>query len=159
MHKADRVTSIIFFALGTAMLIGGYTMDRLPIRQIHPLSIPGLVPMLLGASLAFCSIILFFQSTSEREGDPDANISKGSLLRLSLTVALTLAYALLLVGWLPFLMATAIFIFAFTLVFSWAEALDARARIFMVVKSAIFGAIAAYAIVILFEKAFLVRLP
>ncbi len=157
MSLADRVTAVVFFALGTAMLVGGYTMDRLEIRQIHPLSIPGLVPMLLGGALAFCALILFFQKNAE--GGPDVMIAFGSVSRLALTVALTFAYALILVGWLPFYLATAIFITAFTFVFSWSNEATPRARILMMVKSVVFGGVAAYAVVSLFEKAFLVRLP
>ena len=54
MAKADRVTAIVFLALGLAMLVGGWQMDRLEIRQIHPASIPGLLPMILGGLLALC---------------------------------------------------------------------------------------------------------
>ncbi|MBD3625750.1 MAG: hypothetical protein HUJ24_10345, partial [Rhodobacteraceae bacterium] len=39
---ADRVTAAVLFALGAGMSYGGYVMDRLEIRQIHPASIPGL---------------------------------------------------------------------------------------------------------------------
>lgn len=141
------------------MLVGGYTMDRLPVRQIHPLSIPGLVPMLLGGALAFCALILFYQSRPVRDSEPDTIMATGSASRLALTVGLTLTYAIFLVGWLPFFWATALFVFAFTLVFSWAEAQDPRAQILTVVKSVVFGGVAAIAIVLLFEKAFLVRLP
>jgi hypothetical protein len=35
MVMADRASAIIFCALGMAILVGGYTMDRLEIRQIH----------------------------------------------------------------------------------------------------------------------------
>ena len=54
--RADQVTALVFFVLGVAMAIGGYTMDRLEVRQIHPASIPGLVPMILGGLLALCAI-------------------------------------------------------------------------------------------------------
>jgi hypothetical protein len=59
---ADRLTSLVLFSLGVAMLIGGYTMDRLEIRHIHPASIPGLVPMILGSGDdALCACLCFFQ--------------------------------------------------------------------------------------------------
>lgn len=159
MSAADRVTAIVFFALGTSMLVGGYTMERLEIRQIHPLSIPGLMPMLLGAALAICAVILLYQSrTQVNEGSP-ATIASGSFGRLAITIALTLSYGLILVGWLPFFWATFAFIFAFTLIFSLDVVEDPRGRILMVLKSIIYGGVAAFAIVTLFEKAFLVRLP
>lgn len=159
MSAADRATAVVFFALGIAMLVGGFTMERLEIRQIHPLSIPGLMPMLLGGALAFCAIILLFQSRSGDHGSGEIKMASGSFTRLALTVALTLSYALILVGWLPFFWATAIFIAAFTLVFSWDGAEDQRARILTALKSVVYGGAAAFAVVTLFEKAFLVRLP
>lgn len=159
MSAADRVTAVVFFALGISMLAGGYTMDRLEFRQIHPLSIPGLVPMLLGGALAFCAIILMFQSKSEGFDSDDGMIAKGSKWRLLLTVALTFAYALILVGSLPFFWATSIFVTVFTLVFSWSDLADLKARVWMLVKSVVYGGVTGFAIVILFEKAFLVRLP
>ena len=37
---ADRLTAIVLFGLGLAMAWGGFEMDRLEIRRIHPSSIP-----------------------------------------------------------------------------------------------------------------------
>lgn len=159
MSSADRVTAVVFFALGIAMLIGGYTMERLEIRQIHPLSIPGMMPMLLGGALAFCALILLYQSKFDDEHGRAVIMADGSYTRLALTVALTLSYALILVGWLPFFWATAIFVTAFTLIFSWAGATTPRARGLTILISLVFGGVAAFAIVTLFETAFLVRLP
>ena len=48
---ADRVTAAVLFLLGAGLSWGGFTMDRLEVRQIHPGSIPGLVPMILGVAL------------------------------------------------------------------------------------------------------------
>ena len=57
MAKADLLTGVVLLALGLAMLYGGFAMDRLTIRQIHPASIPGLVPVGLGLALAVCTVI------------------------------------------------------------------------------------------------------
>ena len=46
MAMADRLTAIVLLVIGLALLVGGWTMDRLEVRQIHPASIPGLVPMI-----------------------------------------------------------------------------------------------------------------
>ena len=56
--SADRLTAVAFFALGAAMAWGGFVMDRLEIRHIHPASIPGLVPMVLGGALMICAVLL-----------------------------------------------------------------------------------------------------
>ena len=78
--EADRLTSVVLFALGAAMLIGGYSMDRLEIRQIHPASIPGLVPMVLGASLMLCAALLFTGAKRRTSGaTPEAAAGDGSV--------------------------------------------------------------------------------
>lgn len=143
------------------MLVGGYTMDRLEIRQIHPLSIPGLVPMILGALLAICSILLW-HSAREKSADVEADegvMSGGSWVRLGMTAGLTVFYAVVLVGNLPFFWATAIFITAFNGIFSWPVDGDRRARVRTAVVAIGFGLAVSLAVGLLFEKVFLVRLP
>jgi len=159
MATADRVCAVIFCTLGLAMLIGGYTMDRLEIRQIHPLSVPGLLPMILGGALAFCAMLLWVQADGGSAGGRERLIESGSLWRLGQTVGLTLFYAIVLVGWLPFTVATAIFIASFTAVFSWTPEASAKMRMQKVLSACAFGVVAALVIGLLFEKAFLVRLP
>src|SRR6056297_2853194 len=70
--RADRITAFVFFVLGAAMTWGGYVMDRLEIRQIHPASIPGLVPMFLGVALMLCRSAL-----SGREDRPCRRHGRG----------------------------------------------------------------------------------
>lgn len=159
MAAADRLTAIVFFAIGIAMLFGGWQMDRLEIRQIHPLSIPGLMPMLLGGALALCAVILWLQADPESEAGSQKIMTGGSPARLGTTVALTCFYALALVGHMPFLWATALFIASFAAVFSWPAGAGRAAGLRVIGQAALFGIVAAYAITLLFEKAFLVRLP
>jgi putative tricarboxylic transport membrane protein len=93
-------------------------MDRLEIRQIHPASIPGLVPMMLAA-------------------------------------ALCCAYALVLVGRLPFFIATALFVAAFVAAFR----PSGRPWLRHGVMAAGFGIATAVTVSALFRYGFLVRLP
>lgn len=159
MALADRLTAIVFFALGLALLIGGWTMDRLEIRHIHPASIPGLVPMILGALLAICSILLFRSSFTDVERGSIPMMTGGSWVRLGLTAILCTGYALGLVGWLSYFWATAIFTTAFCLVFSFPLDGDRRAKVTSVVGALILGIGVAYGSSILFRELFLVRLP
>lgn len=159
MATADRISAVAFFVLGMAMLAGGYQMDRLEIRQIHPLSIPGLMPMLLGVAMALCAVLLWLQAHSAEGAEAPRIAVGGSMMRLGLTVALSCSYALLLVGWLPFFWATALYIAAFTTLFSWEDAAGGGARLRVVAQAVAFGLIAAFAVTMLFEEAFLVRLP
>ena len=108
-------------------------MDRLEIRQIHPASIPGLVPMILGVLLALCAIILFRSSFAGAGRGPPESISAGSWSRLGLTAILCAGYALGLVGWLGYFWATAVFTFAFALVFMFPVDGQPRAKAISVV--------------------------
>ena len=153
--RADRVTAVILFVLGVAMLYGGYTMDRLEIRDIHPASIPGLVPMMLGAALAVCAVLLYTSSGAGAgaEGDPLSWRSVG------LALGICLVYSVGLVGNMPFFWATTIFVGVFVALFAWRDGDAARSLPRTAILSAAFGLIVAGSIAALFRYGFLVRLP
>lgn len=111
MSRADRITALILFVLGAAMLAGGYTMDRLEIRQIHPASIPGLVPMILGVLMMLCAGLLY-RAAAAGSGDDERVMAGGHPGRLAATGGLCLVYAVVLVGWLPYWLATGLFVAA-----------------------------------------------
>ena len=157
-RTADRMTGLVLLMLGIAMLVGGYTMDRLEIRQIHPASIPGLVPMGLGVAMIICSVLLI---VSARKDARTANEEQsGSIKNLLITIVLCIAYAGGLLGKMPFPVATAIFIFLFSVIFSWPEKhLELQARVKHVFLIALFAVVFAGGISLLFQYGFLVRLP
>jgi putative tricarboxylic transport membrane protein len=158
--RADFWTALVLLTLGLLALHGGWTMDRLEIRRIHPASIPGLVPMLLGLALILCAGLLLLQSI--RQGSArgrSTNVDRASLIRLGLCLVLTLAYPLLLIGHLPYWLATSIFVFAFIFLLEWSNerspAGHLRAAATALAQAVLVGVIVA----LLFEKFFLVRLP
>lgn len=167
--NADKWTSLALFALGLAMLVGGFTMDRLEIRNIHPASIPGLVPMMLGASMMLCSTLLFWSvrqtpQTPAEANDEPAEASSASIANLVLAALYSIIYAVFLVGSMPFALATAIYIAVFYLHFTWKEGVgNASAglnkRALHLAFGIGFAALSAYAIAGLFQYGFLVRLP
>ncbi|MCF3936128.1 tripartite tricarboxylate transporter TctB family protein [Acuticoccus sp. M5D2P5] len=163
MAHADVFTAVVLFVLALAMLWGGYTMDRLEIRRIHPASIPGLVPMALGVALAICSVILFV-GAAKAGGLTRAGLSlrapetRAATGRLALCLALTLVYPLVLVGSMPFWLATAIFVTVFIAAFEWHHRSPARHLIALataLLQGALVGLVTAY----VFQEFFLVRLP
>jgi putative tricarboxylic transport membrane protein len=156
--SADRLAALVLFVLGVGMLAGGYTMDRLEIRQIHPASIPGLVPMILGATLALLAAMLWVRarrSPAEADWIRDG-VSWGNLWA---ALALALFYALVLVGRLPFFWATAIFIAVFASWFSWPDAHGTPGRLRAAAAAIVLALVASGAIAGLFRYGFLVRLP
>ena len=62
MVRADLLAGLFFIILGLAIFYGAWTMDRLEVRRIQPLTAPGLVPGLLSAALTLCGFVLAFRS-------------------------------------------------------------------------------------------------
>jgi hypothetical protein len=156
MKNADLATSVVLVVLGIAMVWGGFVMDRLEIRGIHPASIPGLVPMGIGGAIVICGAALF--ATSLR-GDGNLQIDFGDIRMLVWTAGLCATFALILVGHLPFFVATFLFISTASLRFSWRGGGgivgNRRQIVFALASGLIFSAL----IAVLFRYAFLVRLP
>ncbi len=149
-RHADRLTAVVLFAVGITMLWAGYTMDRLEFRQIHPASIPGLVPMMLGGAMAVCATLLFLSAREEGR----APAAAGSWRDLGLAALWSIVFALGLVGRVSFPLATAIYIGGFVLLFDRGGSLVRR-----VLLAVLFGTVSAGVISALFRYAFLVRLP
>lgn len=160
---ADRVTAIVFFALGAAMTYGGLVMDRLEVRQIHPASIPGLVPMILGVALMVCAGLLAWGTrakTKPAASDPsETERAPGSWENFAVVAFWSAVYALGLVGGMPFAIATAIYICVFSAWFTWRENTGIAGRYKTLIFIGLFGCAMAAAISALFRYGFLVRLP
>jgi len=169
--RNDRITAVVLFILGIAMLVGGFSMDRLEVRRIHPASIPGLLPMILGATLAGCAAALYARAGRGKASAGATVVSDGmpqmpgetdadpSGTRVVATAVWSVIYALLLVGNLPFMLATALYIGGFVAVFGWKTAETPRRRLLLLARSAVLAAVGSWAIATLFAEAFLVRLP
>ncbi|MGR3661804.1 MAG: tripartite tricarboxylate transporter TctB family protein [Paracoccaceae bacterium] len=156
MNKADKLMALLLVVLGLAMFWGGYVMDRLEVRSIHPASIPGLVPMGLGILITICGGLLFANSTSD---DTQEMIDFGKIDMLIWTGALCLAFSVLLVGHVPFYLATFLFITAFSARFTWKQNATNAERGRQLFKAFLMGAVFSALISALFRYAFLVRLP
>ena len=163
MIKADLLASLFFIVLSAATLYGSWTMDRLANRRINPMTVPGLVPGMLSVALLVCGIILAVRSL--RTPAPGgwsalgASIVSSAAQRAGIVMVLALIYTLGLVGLVPFWLATGLFVFAFILVFEvWLA--EPRRTLRQSLPWALILAVATAAIVtIVFERAFLVRLP
>lgn len=158
---ADRVVAAVLMVFGAAQFWGGYTMDRLEIRKIHPASIPGLVPMFLGIAMFVLALIVFRVSrpSVETDGQADAGFSATEIKRFVGVSVLAGIYALVLVGHLHFWLASAVFVFSFVLITEYSRQPDLRARLRLFALALIVAIAVTGAITVLFEKGFLVRLP
>ena len=160
--RADLITALVLVAIGLGVTYLSWTMPRLEVRRIHPSTIPGLVPLFLGLALVGCSLLLAVRSM--RIVVPGSwrgllrGLAGGEARRALAALALVLIYALVLVGRLPFAVASGLFIFAFIVLFE--IVLSRRENVLGSLLWA--GGIATVAgggIAYVFQYIFLVRLP
>jgi hypothetical protein len=163
MLRADLLAGLFFIVLGAAILYGSWTMPRLEVRRIHPMTVPGLVPGLLSFALIVCGSILALRSW--RAPTPGGWSALGQAVvseaarRALVVVVLVLIYTLGLVGLVPFWAATAAFVFAFIVIFETWLGTVKRPLVATLLWAAGLAVVASAAVTLVFERAFLVRLP
>jgi hypothetical protein len=163
MNKADLIAGFVFLILGLAIVYLSWTMPRLEARGVHPATVPGLVPGLLGLGLAFCGAILalrtFRHGLAEGWRDFLSIIYSNESMRFLAAAGLALGYTLILVGLLPFWLATTVFVFTFILLFeTWLSPEPKpllRSAFWALVQGILVGAV----VTAVFQYGFLVRLP
>jgi putative tricarboxylic transport membrane protein len=162
--RADFVTGVFLIVFGLAVLAEAWSMPRLEERSINPWTAPGIVPGILGIIIALCGALLALRSVgagalrARWSGVADAD-SRDSFWRLTLCALLCVGYAVLLVGQMPFWLATAVFVFAFVAAFEWNGSDTGPARGRKLVVAAAIAAATAIIIPYSFQYLFLVRLP
>lgn len=158
-RRGDLWFSLLLSVLSLVVVIESWRMPRLEDLGVHPMSVPGLTPGLIGLVLLLLGLLLLLRSLRERRATaspvPAAPAVAGNGGRALLAVALCLGYALGLLGRLPFGWATGVFVFAFVAAFGFERARPWR-TLGGAAAMAVFTAIA---VTLLFEQLFLVRLP
>ena len=141
-------------------------MPRLEHLQAHPLSAPGIVPAFLAVVLMIFGLILVVRSVKagghrlglSREGVRKTLADPGNQ-RLLLTAVLTVVYAGVLVGRIPYGLATGLFIFVFVVAFEWRRGMSFREWKRLGLAAGILAIVFAAAVSYTFERLFLVTLP
>lgn len=163
IKTVDLAVSTILLAVGIAQFIGGYTMDRLEVRQIHPASIPGLLPMVLGLAIAIIAalqlISLYRRGDTEMEGIAGGLVTGKELTRLLLLITICAFYALFLVGRVHFWVASSLFVAGFMMIFELSSRMPKRRAVITVARAVVIAVVFGGAVSFLFEDLFLVRLP
>ena len=166
MVKADFVTGLVLVVFGIVVVEESWRMPRLEHLGAHPLSVPGVVPGLLGAVLFLLGAVLVARSV--RAGGHRLGLTRetiGAALaapgnrRLAIATLLTVGYAGGLIGTIPFWLATGIFVFVFAVVFEWRPAMTPKQWGRLGVTSGILAVAVAWAVTWVFETMFLVTLP
>lgn len=156
--RADLVTAAVLFALGVAIVMQAWQMPRFIEQSGTGLTAPGIVPGFHGTVIALLSVVLGLRAVRRggwavRGAAGDA----GDRRQLATAAALGLVYAGGLVGRVPFWLASALFVFAFTTAFEWGLGPQGRPR--RIVEAALIGLGTGVAVMLVFEQLFLLRLP
>ncbi|HCS37384.1 MAG TPA: hypothetical protein DIW48_12065 [Sphaerochaeta sp.] len=181
MPRADFITSVLLMALSAFVIIESLRMPRLEHRNINPYTIPGMVPAILGVIMGVLSITLFFRAmryggyrlskhTTAATSSSSASAGDGSpqkvgfwhkpeTLRVILTVGFCLLYAIILVGWAWYPIATFLYVFGFIVIFEYdrTKGPDEQKRIFIL--AGVEALLTAVLVSVVFRYVFLIRLP
>jgi hypothetical protein len=164
--RADLKDAIGWIVFGIAVLVGSVTMDRLASQNINPVTVPGLLPGLLGIAMILLGGALGVRSLRRHAlAQPlpaRTPQQREEIRRVWIAIALCLGYGVVLVGHgIPFWLASTIYVTASILIFQRIGSgpaerrLDARAWI----QALVIGAGASVVTWLVFERLFLVRLP
>jgi len=154
MTRSDLGGGVGWVAFGLAILAASWRMDRFEAMGATVYTAPGFVPALFGFSLVLLGALLAWRGASARPASAGAEAEPLVSRRIALMLVLTLAYAAGLVGRVPFWLATSVFVAAFTGAF--ADTSPPARRVLTALAS---GGLTTLAVLLVFERIFLVRLP
>ncbi|WP_127142980.1 tripartite tricarboxylate transporter TctB family protein [Pelagibacterium montanilacus] len=165
MPYADLIAGTAFLVLGLVIIYLSWTMPRLEMRGIHPATVPGLVPGLLGIALALCGAMLGGKALVETRKLENGWQDFGSMFagtearRFAVAALISLAYALVLLGRVPFWLATGLYVFAFIVAFEVWATNEPKPLPKSMLWAAVQAVIVSAVVTVAFERGFLVRLP
>ena len=163
--RRDLTGAVVWTALGCAITVLSWQMDRMTQQGATLHTAPGLWPGIVGTLLAALGGVLMLRSwqRAQRIGwDAAATDDTDYAPRSSfaLAAAMFFIYALLLVGrGLPFWLSTALFVTTFVFLFQYTlrKAAGNVVRGFVVALAC--GVLTSLIVTLLFEQLFYVRLP
>ncbi|MFO7730160.1 MAG: tripartite tricarboxylate transporter TctB family protein [Spirochaetia bacterium] len=166
MPKADFISSLVLLGFSLSVVVMSINMPRLENREVNPLSVPGIVPGFLGVVIGIFALIMLVRSIRQRGYILEINAEKtraffikDSILRAIGTIALTLVYAWGLVGRLPYLLATFLFVFAFIGIFEYEKNDPPKRKKKKLLIAALMAIISSAIVTAVFRYLFLVSLP
>jgi hypothetical protein len=154
--RSDLLGGAGWVVFGSLIVAESLRMDRFTQMGATLYTMPGFVPGMIGVVLILLGALLCLRGWRKRQnglaqqpGEPLFN------QRIVITLALSLVYAIGLIGRVHFVLATTLFVGAFVWMFT-PEEVPRRKR---AVVAALAGVIAALVVFFVFEDLFLVRLP
>src|SRR3954470_16051796 len=164
--RADFKDAIGWVVLGLAVLVGSITMDRLAQQNINPVTVPGLLPGLLGVAVVRLGAVMGRRSWGrgawQEAAAPATVLQRETSKRVWVAIALCCGYGVVLVGHgLPFWLASTVYVTVSILVFQRLSADPAERRLDLksCIKALVIGTAASVVTWLVFEQVFLVRMP
>jgi hypothetical protein len=163
--RSDFIAALLWIAFGIAVAIASWRMDRLTNQNINPYTIPGLLPGFLGLAVILFGTLMLARAwragalTPQGRGHPN-RMSAAELRRFGIIVALCLAFGVGLVGHgLPFWAAAALYVATTIATLQYPQRKAAGQVVRGLVVAIVIGLCAGWAITLVFQDIFLVRLP
>jgi hypothetical protein len=165
--RSDLWGGSAWLGFGLLILIESLRMDRFTKMGASLYTMPGFVPGILGSIIVLLGAALAWRGWRKTARKMSSASTKPPLkplvepseklmnLRISLALPLCLIYAALLIGRVPFWLATFLFVAAFTFCFT-PRGVIARRR---VLAAMISGGLTTAIVIGVFQYVFLVRLP
>ena len=164
--RVDLWIAGVFLLLGLSIAMLSLAMPTFKEQKGEIYTAPGLVPGFYGLVIAALSVWLGVRAIGRRAqgalAEPDASrgdVSGLSNLRLAFCAALCLFFVAVLIGRMPFWLASTIFVTLFIVLFEWDTTRTLHEKMRGVATALVQGIITGVAVVLVFEKIFLVRLP
>lgn len=160
--RTDLISGLVVSVVGTAGFVEALRMPRFEARNADPFTVPGLTPGIVSLVIAVLGLMLVLRALAGRGSSEPLPIGvwpEGSVKRTLFTVATVVIYGGALFGRIPFMAATALFIFVFTVGAEW---LNPQRRMGLPALSAwavALALVAAFAIHYVFTAVFHIRLP
>lgn len=160
--RSDLVSGGVWVVIGVAIAVGSWRMDRLANQGVPGFAAPGLVPGVLGVLIVLAALGIVWRALRQGALTPAgrATTREAHLGRVALTLALCLGFAGGLVGHgLPFWLAASTYLFLHIAILQYPErrAAGQVGRGLLVAAAIALGA--GVGIALIFQYAFLVRLP
>ena len=151
--RSDLWGGAVWVAVGGLIVFESLRMERFESMGATFYTYPGFVPGLIGAVVAVLGLVLMARGWRARsvtgDTEPVANA------RVVIALLVSLAYCLLLLSHVHFVLATAVFVAAFTFLFSDRERPAPR----RLLAAGVSGVITSLVVFFVFQEIFLVRLP
>lgn len=152
--RSDLWGGVCWMAFGAFILIESFRMDRFDKMGATIYTYPGFVPGMIASVIVLLGFVMVMRGVRSQT-PPDENAEPLANRRFLIALVCMLVFSLVLLAHAHFLVATFIFVAAFTYLFA-DPGVPHQKR---VISAVVNGAISSCVVYFLFQEVFLVRLP